>query len=293
MRKQLTMINNHYSGTIKRCIRLFVLEIVALCIYIPVMASINMSLSNSTPKLFSEFNIDNIISFFNIYVPNLGFLWFINAIIICYLLFPFINKIKFLHDKKAVVIPITVLVVVYILRFFANKYSNSLGFFSNVMLTRNFLLTGVPCFLIGLFIHDHLNDLKFITKIRSMQMLFLFIILMITSVIEGYFHQLFGAGENEFYLSSILLAIVSICFALSHTENRIGDVLFYTFGKEIMLVSYLSHRLFIGIGTLFIDKDCWYLFYLFTIGCVLILGLLVQLVINIYKNVRIKIDNAH
>ncbi len=233
-----------YKDTLKRCLRLLVMEAVTYTIYLVAEASIVASY-NGAPAMFTSFTWDNIVGFFRDYVPGITFLWFINALVICYLLMPLINKIKAIHNPKFVIVPFVILALVYGFRMIANHYD--LGFFSDPIITRNFLLTGLPCSLIGFWINEHVVQKNKLQDLHYWFYLVLCIFLLGLSVLEAWIHRILDCGVNEFYIGSVLLAILMASYAFTHEENKVGDWFEKIFSAKGVTIIYLLHNLFVFI----------------------------------------------
>ena len=207
-----------YLKTIKKCLRLLLIEVVVYALYLAVMPFLVIKHTGVTPALFSEFSFTNLMDFFKVYVPNSSFLWFINALIICYLLMPFISKIKVIHNPKFVIVPIVILLLNYVYRAVANVYD--LGFFSDRIVTRNFLFTGLPCFLIGIFIKEHIIEKEKFEKFPFWLFCIICLCLLCFSILESYIHKLLGIWPAEFYLSSVVLAAIIYIYAIYYPKDE-------------------------------------------------------------------------
>ena len=241
--KTLNKDDYKYTSTLKRCLRLFLMMISTAIIYLIVLMPAKF-IELGTPKLFSEaFTWNNLVDFFSNYFPSFSFLWFIVSLIICYLLYPLIYKINwFKNNKLSILIPCAILFTIYIYRIFCNKYD--WGFFSRYEVTRNFLFTGLPCFLIGSYIFHHEQE---ITKIKRPLFYGSISILIGTTMLEVFIHQLIGTGENEFYLSSISIAFLVVLYCIQNPAFRFGEFCHKCLGPTGPTIIYLFHMLFATI----------------------------------------------
>ena len=234
----------NYKATLKRCLRLLIIEAIVLVIYIGGSLIYNIA-AETNPALFSHFSIDNVIDYFTNHCSNLSFLWFINSLILCYLVFPLLWKIKYLHKKESIWVPLLVLFLCYIFRFFAGKYN--FGIFSYYQSTRNFLLLGLPAFLLGQWIYEHKDSFVIYQKLSYKWFYFAIIGLLGLSVLEAFGHEQFGTRENEYYLSSIALAMLFLMYGLKSPHTVIGKGVAKVAGREIVVFVYLFHVLFMDI----------------------------------------------
>lgn len=263
-----------YKSTLKRCLRLLIILIITAAAYCAVFMPINW-VKLGTPKLFSEaFTWDNIVSFYKTYIPRITFLWFIVALILCYLLYPLVYKIKwFKNNKYSVIVPLIILLSAYIYRIFCNQYD--WGFFSSYQVTRNFLITGIPCFLIGSYIYHHESEMK---EISSPAFYLTTICLVGTMMLEVYLHVVTCNFPNEFYISSLAIAILTVIYCLKRSNSKAGEFIYRILGSTGPTFIYLFHRFFIF---LLIDlyKINWGVFLIILIAdsCTILLALVYNL----------------
>lgn len=231
-----------YKSTLFRCLRLIIIEAIVFVIYFGISLIYN-AINKTNPPLFSEFSFANIDNYFNKYCPKLSFMWFFHSLILCYLTFPLIYKIKFFHKKNSVWIAVAVLVCAYIFRFFAGKYD--LGFFSYYESTRNFIITGTPCFLIGLYVYEHKDEINIYKNLSHPLFAALVIFLFGTTMLEAYVFNILGSSVNEFYLSSIALALIVFMHGVKYPVSKTGEFLYKFTGKEGITFIYAFHRMLI------------------------------------------------
>lgn len=263
-----------YKSTIKRCLRLLIIAGITITFYCVILIPVNW-VNLGTPKLFSEsFNWPNFLEFWNNYIPKLSFLWFIIALILCYLIYPFLYKIKWFKDNKySIIVPVAILASAYIYRIFCNQYD--WGFFSTYQVTRNFLITGLPCFLIGSFIYHHQSTFK---KINTLVFWLLFIALIGTTLLEVIYHESTSNKPNEFYLSSILLAALTLIYCIQKPDTKFGETCYNYLGSTGPTITYLFHLFFVlCFGVLY--KINWGVFLIIVLAdiCTILLGLIYNL----------------
>ena len=267
-----------YRFSFFKALRLVIIGVVTLLVYYIILIPVNIS-TIGTPKLFSEFTFENIVDFVNLYFPSTGFIWFIFSLAICYLLFPLVNKIRWFHENKfSVLVPIAILLVIYAYRIVASKYD--LGFFSRYEVTRNFLFTGIPCFLIGTYIYDRFEKLK---EVRSVVFFPVIIALFGICVLEAHIHNLISGKPNEFYIASIAIAILTSIYALQHQKCKVGEFMFKLFGKTAYMFIYLLHVLFLYFftGLLSFDFTGLLLIFIVIVSC-----LMISLIYNLFKKIK-------
>ena len=243
--KTLEKENFSYKISIKKAFRLLLICFGAYVGYFVLLLPLNIKLYG-LPQIFYEFNLENMIDLFNLYFPNASFLWFMLSLAICYLVFPFVYKVKHLFAKKySIIIPLSILVSVYIFRIIVGVLNNE---FSNILfgveVTRNALFTGLPCFLIGAYLYHHLNDIK---KVNNSICLKLFIFFLLTTMVEGIVHHILKSDFNEFYISSIFISCLAVVYSLRTPYTIFGEKVHQLFGSHGPTVIYLSHSFFIVI----------------------------------------------
>ena len=272
--KRLNKDDFSYKSTIKRCFRLLLIAGAVIVIYCSILIPVNWS-NLGTPKIITEgFNWNNFQEFWKFYIPKLSFLWFIIALIICYLLYPLVYKIKwFKENKYSIFIPVAILVSAYIYRIFCNHYD--WGFFSIYQITRNFLITGLPCFLIGSYIYHHESQFK---KINTLVFWLLFILLIGTSMLEAIYHEATSNKPNEFYLSSIVLAMLVLIYCIQKPDTKFGEFCYHYLGSTGPTFIYLFHMLFVPLVSSLYNINWGVLLIIFIADtCALLLGLIYNL----------------
>lgn len=272
--KNLNKEDFTYKSTLKRCLRLLIMMVITFVIYCAVFIPINWA-KLGIPPLFSEaFNWTNIVSFYKAYIPRITFLWFIVALILCYLIYPLLYKIKwFKNNRLSIIVPLLILLSAYIYRIFCNQYD--WGFFSSYQVTRNFLITGLPCFLIGSYIYHHEHEMK---KISTPIFCITTISLIGTMMLEVYLHVVTSNHPNEFYISSLVIAIISLIYCLQHSESKAGEVIHSILGSTGPTFIYLFHRFFVFLLVGLYEIN-WGVFLIILIAdtCALLLGLIYNL----------------
>ena len=237
--------NYKYKKTLKRCLRLLIIAFAVIVIYIGEVFMLRWSELCGIPLFSVGFSVRNFVDF--IYANEFAFVWFIFSLVWCYLLFPIINKIRWIQEKKhSLVLSVIILIVVYAFRVFAGKYKLSTDYFSfsNIVLTRNALFTGMPRFFIGTYIYDNLEKIKTISIAKYT---FLFFLLIASTISEACIHMCIGSDVNEFYISSILLSTVTVIHCLQVPQSRIGEVIYKVLGFTGPTFVYLSHVFFLVV----------------------------------------------
>nr|MCR5490937.1 acyltransferase [Bacilli bacterium] len=242
-----------YKDTLKRVLRLLIIAVVTMAIYYAVFLPLTWA-KRGAPDILTEFNYKNFMQFYNRYRPKIGFAWFMLALILCYMLYPLINRIRWLHASRfSIIVPISILAAVYVFRIFAGKYD--FGIWGEVQWTRNFLFTGLPAFMIGTYLYDNYAKIK---KIRPAVFYPVFIATFLTAALEAYLHtEVIKTSVNEFYISNIVQAMIAVVYCIQNPEFRFGERLHYLFGSLCPTLMYLSNRGIIQLINSYMPKDAW------------------------------------
>ena len=118
------------------------------------------------------------------------------------------------------------------------------GFFSRYEVTRNFLFTGLPCFLIGSYIYHHESNFN---KISTNSFYLALALLIGLTMLEAFMHETIGTGCNEFYLSSIGIAVLTFIYCIQNPEFKFGALLYKLLGSTGPTIVYLYHMLFVSL----------------------------------------------
>lgn len=163
-------------------------------------------------------------------VPFENWLWFLFALIYVYIIYFIIKNIKY----KYYLIPILLILNIIIGYLTALDVLNLREF-----VVRNFLLLGLPFFLLGNYLNKYKEK---VIKIPNKLLIIITLITIITSVLEFLI-----LGQMELYISSIFLSTSLFIFCINNpnliTENNILAKL----GDENSLAIYTSHTMIIYI----------------------------------------------
>lgn len=165
-------------------------------------------------------------------------LWFLLALIYCYLIVMFfvkIGKMKFLSVCSIILVFINIIVTDFILGLFYYKISQNIP--ESALLVRNFLLSGITMFMVGYLIK------KYSEKVNTLSNKTLFITLAASVVIFAAEFLLF---EQKTALSNKITAIALFILATNNERN----IKYSTKDKilsEMPLVMYIVHFPLIGI----------------------------------------------
>ena len=261
-----------YKKTFKKMLKLGLSFLAIFIIYYLVSIIISL-VRNGLPS-----------SFFDIFIdlhPNLGFSWFLLSLTLCYLIYPLINKIKWLHTSKySIYVPLTIMVIVYLFRFIAGIYD--LGIIGNVEVTRNTIFTGIPCFMIGTYLKDNISRFK---QINAKGFIRYFLVFTSLIIVEALLHKQLGSIENEFYISSIFLCSLVVVYSIQNPQNKIGEYIEKTQYFKPQSFLYYSHCLVISIMMMFLPRGL--MFELIVVGVGIIIPLVFIFLLNKIYSIRL------
>ena len=273
-----------YKVTIKKCLRLFIIASCSYIVYAIIMIFIKSHELGKYPSFFTNPSFDNIGELFSTYIRNIFFLWFVFALIVCYLLMPLINKWKFIHSKYAIIIPIVMLLGAYIFRIIATHYQfpDPFGRYES---TRNFFFTGLPCFVLAFYLKEHVLDQNKLSNIKTPIFIILVILLVATTLLEAFLHDYFFHFCNEFYVSSVLLSVLLFIYGAYHPENKAGQLIEKAFSFRVMTIYYLTHVIIL-VAFSFMCTKPWleYIRILVVISICLLLSVIYNLLRKLKKN---------
>ena len=144
-------------------------------------------------------------------------LWFLNALLYCYL-FDYITPNK---KNKTLILPI-ILLICYVLLNYSLYYTKP-----NLYMIRNCIFMGLPFYLIGKYIHQNNISISLKTALITG------IPLLIIELIETPFRY------SELYISSIFLSI--IIFILITNHPNISNKFLEYIGSNLSMYVYLIH----------------------------------------------------
>lgn len=205
-----------------------------------------------TPKFH---NLINLYQFFNIktiaacLIFNLpliaGHLWFLDALLYCYILVFVLSKFNLNLKKFYFIIPILL-----ITNLILGEISSSIRIVIPYYYYRNFIFTGLPFFMIGYLIHDKEEFIK--NKISNKLILLTLVPICCLTIIESIY------ATTDLYLGTILFSIMIFIWSILNQNslnfkitNLIGGKLYgYIYILHLFVVFTLLKYFSINIGWL-------------------------------------------
>lgn len=176
----------------KRIFRLIILIIISNLFYI-----VFYSIADPNYNVMSIFTFENFINYivFNA-APSPGYhLWFLQALLYCYIFFWIMAKLEMDMTKGYFVIPVLLLIALIYSELFIY-----MGIKIDVSHYRNFLYVGLPIFYLGYYIHDKEEKIK---EISNLYIILAIVISIIFTLVESYIIP----AKMEISLASLLLAV--------------------------------------------------------------------------------------
>jgi len=160
---------------------------------------------------------------FNILVLNInpfsGILWFLNALLYCYLIWLIIAKVKNKH--VIYILAIVILFIGIFTRAFI-QYNHTIPEEININYFRNWFFMGLPFFTIGYFIHDYQERIVKIAKPKYM------VVAAIIGMVMSFAERL--VVPLEVFVGTVIVSVALFIFSVEKPDlikipiiNRVGE----------------------------------------------------------------------
>lgn len=204
----------------------------------------------TTPKFYNLMNYSTIFNFKSILaclIFNLplikGHLWFLDALLYCYILVFILSKVKINLNKFYFIIPLLLIVNLSL-----GEISSIIGISIEYFYYRNFIFTGLPFFMIGYLIHDKLDFIE--NNISNKFILLTLLPICGLTIIESTY------AITDLYLGTILFSTMIFIWCILNPNklnfkitNLIGGKLYgYIYILHIFVVFTLLKDLSINLG---------------------------------------------
>lgn len=209
----------------KKIIHILKLIVIATLVYIvwqwvaePLIKTGHIpNIINNIEKSVQNLNI------FNILVLNInpfcGILWFLNALLYCYLIWLIIAKVK---DKRVIyILAIAILFIGIFARAFI-QYNHTIPEEININYFRNWFFMGLPFFTIGYLIHNYQERIVKIFKPKYM------IVAAIIGMVMSFVERL--VVPLEVFVGTVIVSVALFIFAVEKPDlikipiiNRVGE----------------------------------------------------------------------
>ena len=210
-----------------RIIKIVGLIILSWIVYVPsryLLFGRNVGFIEYFKNLYNEESIFKLI-FLNI-SPLAGHLWFLYALVYCYILVLILNKYDININKLYKYIPILLFVSIIL-----GEFSIFTGRQILPIYIRNFWMYALPYFLMGYLI----NERKIYNKVSNKSIYLIGILSIISVIIER-----LGVSKYDMYIGTISLSIVIFIWCINNA-NISGFNILAWIGKNISSYIYLLH----------------------------------------------------
>lgn len=215
-----------------RIIKLVKLLILSNLLYL----SLTLYFGNCPLNLSSIFDLNNLIRYFVFNAtPDIlgGHLWFVQALIYCYVIFLIFKKCGFDPSKLYKIIPILLLVSLIITEFSSIAGINIDGYYC-----KNFLLMGLPFYMLGYLINDKKSYVITISNKAIIGAILFGIVLTVLEII-------FTGVYTTLYVGTIVLTISIFIFCIKNPQTFKFKI-FEWIGGNLYTYIYVLHLIFVG-----------------------------------------------
>ncbi len=160
-----------------------------------------------------------------------GALWFLFALLYCYIIFYFVNKV---NCYKLAYILIPVLIFLHIVTRGIIQHFQLVDETLNIAFYRNFIFMGFPFFMLGNLLHKYQQ--KIVSKITNKKLIALIFIGIMLSCFERLFVVL------ELYIGTVIATICIFIFAIKNPKKKIVPII-EKIGDKYSLVIYIMHSI--------------------------------------------------
>ena len=162
-------------------------------------------------------------------LPFGGILWFLFALLYCYLIFTIINRRNW---YKGAYIAIPILIVLHIVSRGIIQYFNLIDENINIVWYRNFIFMGFPFFMLGNFIHKY--EEKIVNKFTNKKLLMLIGAGLAISCFERLVVVL------ELFWGTVLATFCIFVFAIKNPEKKVVPIM-AAIGEKYSMPIYILH----------------------------------------------------
>lgn len=162
-------------------------------------------------------------------LPFGGTLWFLFALLYCYLIFMLINRNNW---YKGAYTAIPCLIILHIVSRGIIQYFNLIDENVNIVFYRNFIFMGFPFFMLGNYIHRY--EKKIVNKFSNEKLMKLICVGMIGSCVERLIVVL------ELYLGTVIATFCIFVFTIKNPEKKINSLV-AVIGEKFSMPIYVLH----------------------------------------------------
>ena len=236
-----TVSNNKEKHQLKK---ILILLIVSNVLYYLLMGFKAVSEGSFSKYAAETFTLKSLFEFlvFN-KTLSYGHLWYFGAILYVLLIFFVLRKFVPQWEKAAYIITPILLVCNFVLGGYSFLKENEYD--ANIVV-RNFLLTGFPCFTIGMFLKKYEKKTEFIKNSNILSVLLIAVFIATVFLEKMILTRLNATPNREVYISSILLAAVLVIVFSKESWNGGRLKIAKTIGRKYSSLIYIFHPIFIS-----------------------------------------------
>ncbi len=188
------------------------------------------------------YNVENIFKliFFNYTSFIISHLWFLFALLYCYITYMMVKDKKNLN--KVYYISMAIIILTMIIRCIMSYFNVDLTI--QKIIFRNWLFFGLPFFFMGCYIKQ--NQEKILSKLNNKKLVVCMILAIILCVAEKVLGKILFNAKLEYYFGNILLVFSMFLLALKNKNLQLNGII-TTIGKKYSLYIYILHYLIIKI----------------------------------------------
>lgn len=263
-----------YNANSKKIIKsikhiLFLIAIAYILNILRIIIQTDFNPYNTFIKLFS---VKHIIEYFVLNISSIsGVMWFLLALLYCYVIYFIMNHFNL---NKILYVAMPILLIVNIL---AGDIFVYLGISSFSGCVRNFLITGIPFFTLGNYIHHKQSKIEKLLCFKNTYLLLIVFLGFALSVLEAFLSK-----GCQYTVGNVVFIIGVFIFALC--EPSIQNKALEFIGSRCCFWIYILHPIIIHIWK-YITFSVRYgiIFQWITPLCVLTMTVIVSLIIELTK----------
>lgn len=230
--------NNYAINKYKtRIIRLIKLYIIATLLYFAFYWMLG-----SFTSLNDIINLFSLNACFNYIIFNLNpaviHLWFISALLYCYIFFYIIRK--FSADPKSLYVYIPICLFVSLL---FGEFSHFFGLSLPIEFYRNFLFMGLPFFTLGYLIHDKRENLT--TVLSNLDLFVMMILGLLFTILETAV-----VGKHDLYIGTIVFTLCLFIWCIKN-PNRLDFKISGWIGQNLYSLMYILHIMVLTLWNMY------------------------------------------
>ncbi len=269
---QKKSITRKLIKTLKVCIIYEIVYFVFGALITPLLNGENINIISYCKKIFTFQKIINLILFNQ--SLNSGILWFVYALLYCYILMLFVYKNK--KHTALYIIGLTLLLA-HILGRGTILYFNIIPEKTNIIWFRDFIFMGAPFFIMGLFIKEYETKIRQVFS-NNILIICLAVVGLLFSFVERYFVPL------EVFFGSTIVVFMLFVFSLNNKEKKVFKPVCIV-GKKYYMNEYLWH-IIVNALLVFLLATLKINFAVINIFKPLIIYLLIVILTLVFRKVR-------